>query len=209
MRSSDLKAIATGSMTSGSDAMRSILKPGATVKVLRASWGESARPLAIFWSWAAAWAKRHGRMRSRRIRFIDRSPGPRSDPSNTRRAPRTSQKVVRPLSGSREALRGESALRRVRGAVPLPGPPLRDLLVQALLFPVTPNSSRERTNMRSVVLVPVLLVALPSFGQQEDEMKPGLIAEFFNIGKPMEEFPTIAAERKPDLRRVDRQINYE
>jgi len=42
-----------------------------------------------------------------------------------------------------------------------------------------------------------------------EELKPGLVAEFFNIGKPMEEFPTVAAERKPDLRRVDRQINFE
>jgi hypothetical protein len=66
--------------------------------------------------------------------------------------------------------------------------------------------------MRSVVPVLALLAAVPSaIGQQppEDEMKPGLIAEFFNIGKPLQEFPTIAAERKPDLRRVDRLINYE
>jgi hypothetical protein len=42
-----------------------------------------------------------------------------------------------------------------------------------------------------------------------DEMRPGLLAEFFNIGKPMEEFPTVAAERKADLRRIDRQVNYE
>jgi hypothetical protein len=41
-----------------------------------------------------------------------------------------------------------------------------------------------------------------------EELKPGLIAEFFNIGQPMEEFPAIG-ERKPDLRRVDRQINFE
>jgi len=42
-----------------------------------------------------------------------------------------------------------------------------------------------------------------------EELKPGLIAEFFNIGKPMEEFPVIPAERKPDLRRIDRKINFE
>ena len=42
-----------------------------------------------------------------------------------------------------------------------------------------------------------------------DETRPGLVAEFFNIGKPMEEFPTVAAERKPDLRRVDARINFE
>ena len=45
--------------------------------------------------------------------------------------------------------------------------------------------------------------------QEADELKVGLVAEFFNIGKPMEEFPVIAAERKPDYRRIDRQINFE
>src|SRR5579862_3370388 len=64
--------------------------------------------------------------------------------------------------------------------------------------------------MRRMIPVLALLAAVPSaIGQEPDEMKPGLIAEFFNIGKAIEEFPTIAAERKPDLRRVDPQINYE
>ena len=60
------------------------------------------------------------------------------------------------------------------------------------------------------------LVALAAFApgalSQEsphEELKPGLVAEFFNIGKPMEEFPTVAAERKPDLRRIDARINFE
>src|SRR6185295_12947219 len=55
------------------------------------------------------------------------------------------------------------------------------------------------------------LLATGAFSQETapDEMRSGLIAEFFNIGKPMEEFPTVAAERKPDLRRVDRQVNFE
>jgi hypothetical protein len=64
--------------------------------------------------------------------------------------------------------------------------------------------------MKATILV---LMAAASVGvsqeQAADELKPGLIAEFFNIGKPMEEFPTVAAERKPDLRRVDRLINFE
>jgi hypothetical protein len=64
--------------------------------------------------------------------------------------------------------------------------------------------------MRRMIPVLALLAAVPSaIAQEPDEMKPGLIAEFFNIGKAIEEFPTIAAERKPDLRRVDPQINYE
>lgn len=56
-----------------------------------------------------------------------------------------------------------------------------------------------------------LLIATAAVSQEPaaDEMKPGLIAEFFNIGKAMEEFPVIAVERKPDLRRIDRKINFE
>jgi len=56
----------------------------------------------------------------------------------------------------------------------------------------------------------ILLIATAAVSQEPaEEMKPGLIAEFFNIGKAMEEFPVIAAERKPDLRRIDRKINFE
>jgi hypothetical protein len=61
-----------------------------------------------------------------------------------------------------------------------------------------------------------VLVSLAAFGpgavSQEaapEELKPGLVAEFFNVGKPMEEFPTLAAERKPDYRRIDGKINLE
>jgi len=56
-----------------------------------------------------------------------------------------------------------------------------------------------------------LLAAAPlaTSQEQQDDMRPGLVVEFFNIGKAIEGFPTIPAERKPDLRRVDRQINYE
>jgi len=62
------------------------------------------------------------------------------------------------------------------------------------------------------MLAVLALLAPSSFAVSQepaDELKAGLVAEFFNIGKPMEEFPVIAAERKPDLRRVDRTINFE
>ena len=62
--------------------------------------------------------------------------------------------------------------------------------------------------MRAGILV--LLIGAAAVSQEAaEEMKPGLIAEFFNIGKAMEEFPVIPAERKPDLRRIDRKINFE
>ena len=64
--------------------------------------------------------------------------------------------------------------------------------------------------MRPLFPVLILLIAIPTaIAQEQDDMKPGLVAEFFNIGKAMEEFPAIPAERKPDFRRVDRTINYE
>jgi hypothetical protein len=64
--------------------------------------------------------------------------------------------------------------------------------------------------MRRVLPLLVLLAAAPAaISQEHEESKPGLIAEFFNIGKAMEGFPTIPAERKPDLRRIDSQINFE
>ncbi|HZE98767.1 MAG TPA: PA14 domain-containing protein [Planctomycetota bacterium] len=64
--------------------------------------------------------------------------------------------------------------------------------------------------MKGLLLAVALLAAVPAaVSQEQDEMKPGLVAEFFNIGKQMEEFPAIPAERKPDYRRIDGQINYE
>lgn len=67
--------------------------------------------------------------------------------------------------------------------------------------------------MKGTVLVLATAAVLGSGAVSQetapDELKPGLVAEFFNIGKPMEEFPTVAAERKPDLRRIDRQVAFE
>lgn len=80
-----------------------------------------------------------------------------------------------------------------------------------MLFRVTEREAPEQISMRWVLLGLALAAPPPLAVSQDaaDELKAGLIAEFFNIGKPMEEFPVIAAERKPDLRRIDRQINYE
>ena len=65
--------------------------------------------------------------------------------------------------------------------------------------------------MRAMWSALALLAVAPAASSQEpqDDMRPGLVVEFFNIGKAIEGFPTIPPERKPDLRRVDRQINYE
>ena len=63
--------------------------------------------------------------------------------------------------------------------------------------------------MRAGILVLLISTAAVSQEPAAEELKPGLIAEFFNIGKAMEEFPIIAPDRKPDLRRIDRKIAFE
>jgi hypothetical protein len=57
----------------------------------------------------------------------------------------------------------------------------------------------------------VLLIATAAASQEaaQEELKPGLVAEFFKIGKAMDDIPVIPADRKPDLRRIDRKINFE
>lgn len=63
--------------------------------------------------------------------------------------------------------------------------------------------------MRAGLLVLLIGTAAVSQEPAAEELKPGLVAEFFNIGKAMEEFPIIAPDRKPDLRRIDRKIAFE
>ena len=78
--------------------------------------------------------------------------------------------------------------------------------------PILRNGDAARDTdreMRVVLLVLILCGGALSQEPAPEELKPGLIAEFFNIGKPMEEFPTVAAERKPDFRRVDFRIDGE
>src|SRR5262245_1646454 len=63
--------------------------------------------------------------------------------------------------------------------------------------------------MRAGILIFLIATAAGSQEPAPEEMKPGLLAEFFNIGKAMEEFPVIAPEKKPNLRRIDRKVNFE
>ena len=41
----------------------------------------------------------------------------------------------------------------------------------------------------------------------QDELKPGLIGEFYSMPDAVEDYPTIAADKKPTLRRVDKTID--
>ncbi|MFN3484874.1 MAG: PA14 domain-containing protein [Planctomycetota bacterium] len=59
----------------------------------------------------------------------------------------------------------------------------------------------------------VLLAAASALGNvpQEagsGEVRPGLVAEFFRLGREVQDFPELAPDHRPAVRRVDRQINY-
>jgi hypothetical protein len=41
-----------------------------------------------------------------------------------------------------------------------------------------------------------------------DELKPGLIGEYFAFERALEDFPTIAADKKPTFRKVDKAFNW-
>jgi hypothetical protein len=41
-----------------------------------------------------------------------------------------------------------------------------------------------------------------------DDLKPGLIGEYYDVGAPIEDFPKVD-EKKPVVRRVDKSLNWE
>ena len=43
----------------------------------------------------------------------------------------------------------------------------------------------------------------------DDELMPGLVGEYYSLEGQVQDFPAIAAEKKPTLRRVDKQINWD
>ncbi len=55
------------------------------------------------------------------------------------------------------------------------------------------------------------LMAAPMRAQEAPkvDLRPGLVAEFFYIDEEMQDFPVIAADRKPTTRRLDKQVNYD
>jgi len=57
---------------------------------------------------------------------------------------------------------------------------------------------------------PTVALALALILQQpQDELKPGLIGEYFSFSQAIEEFPTVAVEKTPHLRRIDKEIAFE
>jgi RNase P/RNase MRP subunit p29 len=42
-----------------------------------------------------------------------------------------------------------------------------------------------------------------------ENLEPGLLGEYFDLGSSLEDFPTIPADKKPVVKRVDKTINFE
>ena len=57
--------------------------------------------------------------------------------------------------------------------------------------------------MRATVLLVLILGAA-----RGDDLKPGLIGEYYNIGTEAREFPYLASNHRPLLRRIDAEINW-
>jgi len=45
--------------------------------------------------------------------------------------------------------------------------------------------------------------------QGGEDLRPGLVAEFYEMGAGLEDFPSLPADRKPNLRRIDPRVDYE
>jgi hypothetical protein len=53
------------------------------------------------------------------------------------------------------------------------------------------------------------LLAMAFALQAQEELKPGLIGAYYDMGEALEEMPAVPKDKKPDLRRIDPQVNFE
>lgn len=58
-------------------------------------------------------------------------------------------------------------------------------------------------------LTPLAAAAFLLALSPQDDLKLGLIVEFFDMEKAIEDFPVLDPEKKPVLRRIDPQVNYD
>ena len=62
------------------------------------------------------------------------------------------------------------------------------------------------------IIQPLLIALAVGFTHQAiaaDNLEPGLVGEYFDLGSSLEDFPTIPADKKPVVKRVDKTINFE
>lgn len=63
---------------------------------------------------------------------------------------------------------------------------------------------------RTAAVLAVLLASPALAGRTPgEELRPGLVGEYYSLGAPIQGFPEIGEGRKPDYKRVDRRICFE
>ena len=64
--------------------------------------------------------------------------------------------------------------------------------------------------MKYITLLAVaFLLAGNSPAFAADDLEPGLLGEYFDLGSSLEDFPTLPGDKKPLVKRVDKTINFE
>ena len=64
--------------------------------------------------------------------------------------------------------------------------------------------------MKYIALLPIaILLTLAPRAFAAEKSEPGLIGEYFDIGSSLEDFPTIPADKKPVVKRVDKTIDFD
>ena len=67
----------------------------------------------------------------------------------------------------------------------------------------------DQLQMKTILTLLVFL-SLPSTPKTfaANDIEPGLIGEYFDLGDPVEDFPKIPPDKKPTIKRVDKDINF-
>jgi len=64
----------------------------------------------------------------------------------------------------------------------------------------------EPVKRAATLIAGIFLVTTAAFGA--DRLEPGLIGEYFQMDGTLDDFPSIGADRKPTLQRMDKDINF-
>jgi hypothetical protein len=59
--------------------------------------------------------------------------------------------------------------------------------------------------MRAAALLAVLLALL----QEKNDLKPGLLGEYYSFDHEIQDFPTLASDKKPAVRKIDAELNFD
>src|SRR5262247_3376845 len=74
------------------------------------------------------------------------------------------------------------------------------------------HERKRRAAMRAGLIAGLFLLAGSSAVRSTtaaDDLKPGLIGEYFSFSEAVEDFPTIASDKKPTLRKIDKELNWD